>query len=180
MIEKVVPFVHTVVRDYISKNDIVIDMTMGNGNDTLFLSLISKHVYSFDVLDQAINSTKELLEQHFIDNVTLIKDTHLNVDLYVQDKVSCILFNLGYLPGGDKNLTTKPTETIEALEKALVLLNNKGIISITVYPGHENGKIESELLLNYVTSLSSKDYNVVTYKFINKNNSPYNIFIEKN
>jgi tRNA G37 N-methylase Trm5 len=180
MIKKVIPFVHSIVKENITENDCVIDMTMGNGNDTLFLSQLSKKVYAFDIQEEAIKATEKLLDKNKVNNVVLVHDSHINVLNYINEQVSIVVFNLGYLPGGDKSISTTYKDTIKAIENVLSILKQNGFIILTVYPGHKEGKIESDHLLDYVHSFSSKDYNVITYQFINKNNSPYNIIIEKN
>lgn len=180
MIEKVIPFSHRLIKSTVTDEDITLDMTMGKGNDTLLLAQLSKHVYAFDIQEQALHITNDLLSKHNISNVTLIKDSHINVLDYYKGDIKCAVFNLGYLPGGDKSITTKHEDTIHAIESLLPLLVNEGLIIITVYPGHKSGDIESTILEKFIVTLDSKEYNVVTYKFVNKNKSPYNIIIEKN
>lgn len=144
------------------KEDIVVDATCGNGNDTLMLSKLAKEVFAFDIQKDAINNTKDLLNKNAVDNVTLINDSHEYIDKYLnnyKNKISLILFNLGYLPGGNKNITTNHKSTLEAIKKSINLLNKKGIILVTCYP-HAEGKKESSLIIDY----------------LNKNNITYKIF----
>jgi hypothetical protein len=89
------------------------------------------------------------------------------------------MYNLGYLPGSDKTVTTNSQSTIESISKGLDLLCSKGLMIITIYRGHEQGSFESKNILEYVQSLSSKQFNVLRYEMLNKTNSPYNILIEK-
>ncbi len=107
---------------------VVVDGTMGNGNDTLFLSQLvgnDGRVYAFDVQDMAVTNTEKLLETHeATDNVTLIKSGHETMDEYVNE-ASLIMFNLGYLPRADHKFITKPKTTIMALDKSLTLLTKK-------------------------------------------------------
>ena len=178
MLERIIPFSHKKIKEYLNDNSITIDMTMGNGNDTLFLSSLSSFVYAFDIQEMALKNTEKLLKDNNVENVQLIMDSHINVKEYVKN-ADCAVFNLGYLPGSDQTVTTKKEDTIKAINELLDIINPKGLIAITVYIGHEQGNIESEALLEYLTTLSSKRYNVLKYQFINKKNSPYNIFIEK-
>lgn len=180
MIDKIIPFSHKKISEFITKNDIALDMTMGNGNDTLFLSSLAKHVYAFDIQEMAVKNTTTLLNNNKVSNVTLIHDTHANFMSYIKRPIKCAVFNLGYLPGGDKKVTTNHVEVVKTIDDLLLQLDSDGIIVITVYPGFKQGEIESEYVLKYAKSLSSRDYNVLRYDFINKNKSPYNIFIEKN
>ena len=56
--------VKKICSENITKNDFVVDMTVGNGNDTLFLSNISKKVFGFDIQGVAIENTKTLLKEN--------------------------------------------------------------------------------------------------------------------
>src|SRR5690554_1833928 len=87
-----------IMQEACKLGDVAIDMTMGNGKDTVFLADLVKHVFAFDIQQEAHNNTKELLETLHIDNVTCIKDGHENLDLYDFSEVGVIIFNLGYLP----------------------------------------------------------------------------------
>ena len=44
---------HAFLSEVITKEDIVVDATMGNGHDTLFLAQLAKKVYAFDIQEQA-------------------------------------------------------------------------------------------------------------------------------
>lgn len=178
--KRVLDFAHTIISLYVSKEDICVDMTIGNGNDTLFLCEISKFVYGFDIQQLAIENTKKLLNENNISNYKLILDSHNNVDTYVNEKIKAFIFNLGYLPKGDKSITTNYVSTLEAINKSLKLLEINGLIVLVIYPGHEEGKIESTYINEYVATLNQKQYDVVTYKFLNQvNNPPYVIVIER-
>ena len=80
------------------------------------------------------------------------------------------------MPKGNKKITTKWESTKEAIEQSLTLLNQKGIILIVVYPGHEQGRIESEHLLKYIDSLP---YSHQIYRNTSNINAPYLIEIKK-
>lgn len=179
MFERITEFAHKKINQIVTTNDVVVDMTAGNGNDTLFLSKIAKHVYSFDIQESAIKETAQLLDKNSITNVTLIHDGHQNMDQYVTNRIKCAVYNLGYLPGTDKSVTTLAKTTIDSIKKTLEYLLVDGFISITVYTGHKEGYNESVLLTEFITALPSKKYNVILYSTLNKKNAPYNIFIEK-
>ena len=110
----------------INKGDIVVDATMGNGYDTKYLAeKVGEEgfVYSFDIQETALKSTKKRLDkENLSDRVKLILDGHENMDKYVEGEVSCVLFNLGYLPRADHNIITKPETTIKAIKHSLNLL----------------------------------------------------------
>ena len=88
-------------------------------------------------------------------------------------------FNLGYLPGGDKSITTKSTSTLTALKQAISLISDTGILVVVIYPGHPEGKIESEQVEKFFRSLDSSSFDVIKYQFINKKDPPYLIAVER-
>lgn len=182
-LDGILPYARVLLNKVIDEKSIVIDATCGNGNDTLYLAnlVTNGHVYAFDIQDQAINNTKNKLKENNINNVTVIKDSHANVKNYIdKNEVSAAIFNLGYLPGSDKTITTTATSTIEAINNISNILTKEGIIVLVVYSGHESGKVESNELLDYVYNLEQKKYHVLKYEFVNqKNNPPYIIAIEK-
>lgn len=118
------------ITEQVQPGDICIDATMGNGNDTLLLCSLCQetgHVYAFDIQEQALAHTRQrLLNADVPTNYTLLLESHANMDHYVQpDSVSCIVFNLGYLPGGDHAKATHASSSIEALTKSLSLLKKR-------------------------------------------------------
>lgn len=179
MLTRVIPFSHQKIEEVLSKDNYAIDATIGNGHDTLFLCKKAKFVYGFDIQSEAINNTTSLLSKENITNYSLHKQSHDTMHDVVKNKVMVITFNLGYLPGADKNLTTIPKTTIKAIKDGLELLDKGGLISITIYTGHKGGIEESNQIFDYTKTLNSKEYSVLKYQFTNKKNAPYIIFIEK-
>ena len=168
-------FVHKYLKGLIKKEDICVDMTMGNGNDTLFLCNLVKQVYAFDINDKAISNTKEKVNGK--DNVTLILDNHINFDYYIKDNINLFIFNLGYLPGSDDKTITKANETLIAFKKAYSILNNNGYIVITFYRRHVGGKDEYYLLTKYI---QENNINVIEKYKANRNiDEPYTYIIKK-
>ena len=141
-------FVHKYIRTLISPNDLTVDMTAGNGNDTFFLSGLSGRVVAFDISEEAIRRTKERIKDR--DNVLLICDTHVNADRYLDKGVRLFVFNLGYLPHSDEKNISKAKDTLLAFQKAYSLLDEGGYIAITFYLGHPGGKDEFYLLDSYI------------------------------
>ncbi len=182
-IEQVLIYAHTLIKSCTTEGDKAIDATVGNGFDTLFLSQLvtsSGKVYGFDIQQQAINNTKKLLDENHCQNVELYQLGHENINSVIFDKVSSAIFNLGYLPHGDKFITTIGENTIEAIKQILPILKLNGLIVLVVYHGHPHGKEEKEALLSYVSTLDQKHYQVLNYQFINqKNDAPFLIAIEK-
>lgn len=165
-----------IINSFITEKDVAIDATLGNGYDTTFLAENFKKVYAFDVQNEAILNYKD----KNIENVSLILDSHENFDKYIKESVNCIVYNLGYLPGSDKIITTKKESTLKSLESGLNLLASNGLMIIALYSGHEEGKEEKEAVLSYCKSLSKKRYGVIYQQFLNRtNNPPALVVIEK-
>ena len=168
----------------VNPGDTVIDATMGNGYDTLYLAKLvgnAGKVYAFDVQEEALKSTKKKVERDNLQGyVELILDGHENMDKYVKEEVSCVLFNLGYLPRAKHNIITKPETTLQALEKSLNLLKPNGVISVAIYTGHEGGMDEKNEVCQYLNNLDQNYYNFLHMNFTNQvNNPPELILVEK-
>ncbi len=170
---QIIELAHKMIKERIKEGDIWIDATCGNGNDTLFLASLvgeSGHIYAYDIQEQAINNAKKLTNA--FSNITYIKASHETI---TESKIDGIIFNLGYLPHGDKNITTKANSTIAAIENLISKFfdNPNMIIIVVVYPGHANGLVESTELLAYLKTLNAHDYLVSQYCSLNQNQSPY-------
>ncbi|OON93652.1 MAG: SAM-dependent methyltransferase [Candidatus Epulonipiscioides saccharophilum] len=183
MLKQMLEYSKFLIKEAVKPGDKVIDATCGNGYDTLFLAEIvgpEGKVYGFDIQKNAIIATKALLDQHKITNVELIEDSHEKAHKYIDHALSAVVFNLGYLPKGDHNITTQPSSTIMAIHNILPYLKKHGLVVITIYHGHMNGKAEKMALQNYCQMLEQKKFSVLEYKFINQqNDAPFIIAIEK-
>jgi tRNA G37 N-methylase Trm5 len=171
---------HLYLKHMVCKEDIVIDATMGHGHDTLYLANLAHQVYAFDIQKSAVESTKALLEKNQIDNVVLTLDSHENFDHYIQNFNGAI-FNLGYLPHGDKSITTLSSSTITTLEKMFVYLPKNGYIILVVYPGHDQGYIESKAVDDYMSQIDPKKFKIIkTFLPYQEHKPPYILWITKN
>lgn len=184
----ILPFARSILEKAVTPGDSVVDATLGNGHDTVFLAKLvgpNGHVYGFDIQEAAILNSKERLEeQKLFDQVTLCHDGHENLKEYIPSfhhgKVTGAIFNLGYLPGGDKSIVTKAQTTISAIEQLLSIMAVEGIIVLVIYHGHPEGEVERDLLIDYVQTLDQKKAHVLQYGFINQtNHPPFIIAIEK-
>lgn len=168
--------VREIMNAYIKDGDTLVDATVGNGHDTAMMAHLCGHrgkVYGFDIQSAAIENTADLLkEKGILNRVQLINDGHENMDEHISEKVDFIVYNLGYLPGGNKNIKTTSSTTIISINKALNMLNNHGIIVITAYPGHEGGEEEKSKIEDVLRALNQKEYNILKYDFINQRNHP--------
>ena len=170
---------HDFLAQVITQEDIVVDATMGNGHDTLFLAKLAKQVYSFDIQKQALEKTSQRLLEAGLTNVELILQGHETVDQFVRE-VKAAIFNLGYLPSADKSIITQPQTTLEALDKLCHMLVKGGRIAIMIYYGHDGGDIERDAVLNYVSQLPQQEYTATIYRTLNQiNNPPFLVMIEK-
>mgnify|MGYP000849339610 FL=1 len=170
---------HAFLSEVITKEDIVVDATMGNGHDTLFLAQLAKKVYAFDIQEQAIKQTTKRLVEAKVDNVELLLTGHENVDQYIAT-IKAAIFNLGYLPSADKTVITQPHTTIQALEKLCQRLVAGGRIAVMIYYGHAGGDVERDAVLDFVSQLPQQEFTVALYKTINQiNQPPFLVMIEK-
>ncbi len=170
---------HDFLAQVITQEDIVVDATMGNGHDTLFLAKLAKQVYAFDIQEQALEKTSQRLQEAGLTNAELILQGHETVDQFVME-VKATIFNLGYLPSADKNIITQPQTTIEALDKLCQMLVKGGRIAIMIYYGHEGGDIERDAVLDFVSQLPQQEYTATIYRTLNQiNNPPFLVMIEK-
>lgn len=155
-------FIKTVVKP----GDVVIDATIGNGHDTCFLAQwigVNGQVFGFDIQQAAITATLQRLQTlPYTTNVTLFHASHADMANHIpknqHGNISAILFNLGYLPGGDKSLITQPATTLAALTTASDLLKVNGLLSILAYPGHLGGVDETEQVTAWCQQLNSQTY----------------------
>lgn len=183
-LERVLQYAQTLLKSAIGNGDIAVDATAGNGHDTLFLAGLvgdDGFVYAFDVQKQAVDATlHRLLDNALEHRAVVLKDGHENVAKYVDKPISGAIFNLGYLPGSDHEVITRPNTTIQALESLLKLLKIGGIIVLVIYHGHEGGKKERDEVIRFVSDLPQKYIHVLRYEFLNqKNDPPFVIALEK-
>lgn len=167
---------------HLKEGDTAADFTMGNGHDTEFLSKTvgeKGKIYAFDIQEAAINSTRQNLEKaECPENYTLIHDSHHNCAKYIDGKIKAGMFNLGYLPGGDKNITTMRDTTMPAIEAAISMLDRDAILCIAIYPGHEEGDLEGKMVTEYLSGLDRFVYSIAQIKIINSPTSPYFMIVE--
>ncbi len=234
----IVDWTHQFLQQYIKPGDLVVDATMGNGGDTLFLAQLvaganvtdserqiyesfadkksairmteSGSVIAFDVQELALTNTRDKLAKHgftsetivaparatkarvtkasatknsdkFTATTTLILDSHANILNYVKEEsAQAVVFNLGYLPGGDHSKATHAESTIPAIEAALKAIKRGGVISICIYSGGDSGFEEKNQVLEYLKTLDQRKYLVIKNDFYNKpNNPPIPVFIVK-
>lgn len=171
------------ILKHLREGGIAVDFTMGNGHDTEFLCRTvgsAGRVYAFDIQQAAVDSADANLSASGCPRVyTLIHDSHHRVREYVHEKINAGMFNLGYLPGGDKRITTLRETTMPAVEAAVSLLADDGILSVAVYPGHAEGAAEGAMLEQYLSTLPRQQLCATEIRILNSPTSPYFIIIER-
>lgn len=187
LIVKTTALVMNIVREYIRPGDTVVDCTMGNGYDSLTLAQMAGcgqggKLIAFDIQTAALWGTQALLEENGFkeleDNgIRLIRDSHEHLDKYISPgEASAIVFNLGFLPGHDKKIVTSVKSTIPAIKKAIDLVKENGIVSVTTYTGHAEGREEKERLMEVLAALPSKKYHVAQIDMINQKKTAPGVF----
>lgn len=184
-----VRWAQTVLQSRLRKGDIVVDATAGNGHDALFLAqhvLPDGQFFIFDVQSEALKQTRvRLTENHVpLDRVTFIHGGHETLDTALPEslrgKVRAIMFNLGYLPGGDKHLITQPATTLMALQSALEWLDDDGLLTVVAYPGHDGGREEALALEQWMTALPVDRFEVQKMAYLNfRPTTPFCLMVKK-
>lgn len=172
------------ILEHLGKGEVAADFTMGNGNDTLFLSKTvgeEGRVYAFDIQEEALVSTEKFLkENNAPENYTLICASHHLAKDYIKEPIKAGMFNLGYLPrSGRKQVTTLRETTMPAVEAAIDLLADDGVLIIAIYPGHEEGALEGDMLREYFGALSRFKICASEFRILNSPTSPYFFLVEK-
>lgn len=186
MLQTALHFSHELLQAVVKPGDHVIDATMGNGHDTLFLAQLvgaAGTVYAFDIQAQALENTRQRLTAAAAASQTklfLAGHETIGEKISPTTPITGAIFNLGYLPQSDKSVITLPATTKQAIEAILARLVSKGRLVIVCYYGHPGGESEKEQILAYCQALPQQTYSVLAYQFINqKNNPPILLCIEK-
>jgi 16S rRNA C1402 N4-methylase RsmH len=183
---------HVILSSRLRPGDVVVDATAGNGHDTVFLAqhvLPEGRVFAFDVQQEAIEATRRQIENLKLEigdpqNVTLHHAGHERMaELLPQEvrgRLRAVMFNLGYLPGGDKALITRVDTTLSALEQALECLASDGVLSVVVYPGHEGGRKEADAVERWIAALPSDRFEAQRLGYVNfKPTTPFCLAVRK-
>lgn len=180
---------HQIWSRVISLGDIVVDATCGNGHDTLFLAKKtlthdSGRVYALDLQETALESSRKKLETELSpelsQRVIFLQQCHSHFPEEIHEqKARLFVYNLGYLPGGDKSKTTMTQTTLSSIDEAKKCLLPGGLISITCYPGHPEGEIEQKTILDHVSQWDLSEWSCCHHQWINRNHAPSLLLIQK-
>lgn len=170
---------HHIIGPRLRPGDIVVDATAGNGHDTHFLAdAVLPHgaVYAFDVQEAAVASTRQALATrhgaHLASGaIQLFHAGHEELASRLPPEhrghLRAIMFNLGYLPGGDKTLTTRLDTTLSAISQALAWLAADGVLTIVLYPGHPGGNEEAQAVEQKIAALPSTEFEGQRLAYLN-------------
>lgn len=169
------------LNNVIRPGDVVIDATVGNGWDTAFLARCvgsEGRVYGFDIQQIALDQAQERLPAE-CRHVRLIHSSHAQMREHVESRhhgcIRAVTFNLGYLPGGDKSITTTVSTTLSALEQALDLVMPGGLVTIVCYR-HPEGQVELAALQDRLARLPQEGFTCVQTEFFNQRGNPPVVF----
>ncbi len=179
-----VPLAHLFLRERVKAGDRVVDATSGNGRDTLLLAQLvgeGGQVWAFDLQEDALTATREILAAHgVLGRVELVLAGHERLAEVVDGPLAAVVFNLGYLPGGDQRIITRPTTTLPALAAALGLLAPGGLLLIVIYTGHDGARAEEEAVTGWAAGLDPRAFNVWACRQPNRSTAaPYLVLVEK-
>jgi SAM-dependent methyltransferase len=167
-------------QQWLEPDQIVIDATCGNGRDTLFVAQhLGARVIAIDLQQTAVEKTKQTIEDHQLkEKVTCYCASHEQLRKYCVEP-NLVIYNLGYLPGGNKQITTMRDSTLNSLKEALTILHPKGALSITLYPGHEEGWHETQAVLRWAKTLPSDEWSAIHHEWINRSKAPSFLWINR-
>ncbi|MDY6826176.1 MAG: class I SAM-dependent methyltransferase [Bacillota bacterium] len=184
-LQQITDLSHHFACPFLKAGDRVVDATAGNGKDTLFLAEKvgpSGLVYAFDIQKEALKGTEQVLKEAGLAGwVRCICDGHEKMIDYIEGPVNAVIYNLGYLPGGNHKVTTTRETTGKSLKQAFALLEPGGVVMIVLYPGHPAGKEEKEMLLSLCRSLDPAQFSSVHLHLLNKTGIPPELIaVQKN
>jgi len=178
--EPVLERAHTLATDAVPAGGVAVDATIGNGHDTAVLARAvgaDGQVFGFDVQAAALSETRaRLAEGGLAGRVELRHAGHETMERHIPDSqhgaVDAVMFNLGYLPGGDHAHTTSPPTTLPALDAAARLLRVGGVLTVVAYTGHEGGDEEAAAVDAWAADLPQSRFEALSYRFVNQKNDP--------
>ena len=179
-----VPLCHFFLRERVRAGDRVVDATCGNGNDTLLLAELvgpQGKVWAFDSQEAAITATDAALRAAGCREwVEMVSGGHERLAEHVTGPVSAVVFNLGYLPGGDKRFVTRPVSTRAALEQAASQIGPGGFVLVVVYTGHPGGDEEWDAVRTWGEALAPGEFNVWQARQMNRSEAaPFLVLVER-
>ena len=163
----------------------ILDATLGQGKDSLYLAqtttLQNRKLFAVDIQQESLEVSQLAFEKELpsaaLEKIHLIQSCHSDLDFASMSPLVLIVYNLGYLPGGDKSITTQTATTLKSIELALTAVVRSGMITITCYPGHAEGKTELIKLHDFLWNLPKKNWSVAHIQFAQENSSAPTLWI---
>jgi len=183
-LDKLVELSHCYIGQVLREGHAAVDATGGKGYDTLFMAGLvgqSGRVYVFDIQEEALRGIAGRLEKEGMrSRAVLIHAGHEEMEEFVVEPVRAVMFNLGYLPGGNHNVVTRPETTLAGLRAALKLLASGGRLSVVAYRGHRGGLEEALAVEEILKSLDKRKYSTIKIELLNRvENAPVLFVAEK-
>ncbi|BDA41453.1 Putative rRNA methylase YtqB [Coccomyxa sp. Obi] len=161
----------------------VVDATCGNGNDAKWLAERigpQGQLFALDIQEDAIRSTKAVLEDEVdpqrLPHVRFIHGCHSTLKEHVQ-AAHLVCFNLGFLPGGDREVISRPDTTVAAIKAAMSILEPRGVISILAYVGHPGGIEEYQAVQEVAKQVNPQEFSALEQRILNRPNAPVLIML---
>lgn len=193
---RIVSWSHLLVGEVLCPGDLAVDLTAGRGRDTLALARLvgpSGQVIAFDLQAAAIEQTATLLQRHGFTvhhwswkqslprraGIFLVQGCHSSIGRILLEAPRVVMANLGFLPGGDPALVTRPATTLDALQQSLDLLVPGSRLAVTVYPAHPGGQEEGTLVNGLLGCLPSDRWQVLSLHAANIGQAPYLLVAER-
>jgi len=175
---------HYYIQQVVQPGDRTVDATAGNGGDTVFLAGLvgpDGHVDAFDIQASALEKTRlRLAAAGFADICTLHLASHDQMASCLAPGLAAVMFNLGYLPGGDHRIGTQAESTLAALGQAMQLIRIGGIITMGIYYGGDSGFAERDAVLDYLKTISVHEFAVQRIELFNAVNcAPVFVCLER-
>ncbi|MDJ0840763.1 MAG: class I SAM-dependent methyltransferase [Acidobacteriota bacterium] len=166
----------SIIREYAHHGGAALDATLGNGHDTAFLLELYQKVYAFDIQEAAVRPWLDKAP-----GLTAVCDSHDRLDHYIKEPLDAVMYNLGFWPGSDRVVVTKPETTIPSLQAAAGLLRPGGIMTVAVYLGHPEGRAEHDAVSSFLAGMDRREFGVIQHRFHNfSSEAPVLYVVEKN
>ncbi|QVE49302.1 class I SAM-dependent methyltransferase [Chlamydia crocodili] len=172
----VVRLSHEIFQEILTPGDTVVDATCGNGKDCLILARLLKgkgKLVAYDVQREALEKASLLCSSSLSsEERSIIEFKEMSHEYINEAGAKLFHYNLGYLPNGDKSVTTLETSTLVSVQKALDLVAPRGMITVVCYPGHEEGANEMVAVERLASGLDSRFWEVGSFYIMNRNKAP--------
>ena len=174
---------HQFMAAHIREGAFCIDATAGKGRDTLFLCRLvgeSGRVLALDIQPDAVAQTRDLLTQEgVIHRAQIVETCHSRIGEYAAPaSADGIMFNFGWLPGGDHNTFSHADTSVAAVKAALDLLKVGGVMTLCLYYGRQNGTAERDAVLEFLPTIDHRRFTVIRGDFANRiGDVPIPVFI---